>query len=171
MRIDLLQEGNKEVDVEFNGKPISDVVWADDQAGECEVFERHYLTNELVRDDSRQWGYRSILLKGQVKIHDRRPKPSGTDQIDQFQYGGACWLLVTPGRHENPSAIEVFDHWDQFETVFLLNIPLSELGKQTMKLVDRLSVFKVVVDTTGIGDALYSWLNTQLSTKTHLYKK
>jgi hypothetical protein len=48
MRVDLIQEGNKEIDVELNGTKLQNVLWADDETGECEVFETDWRTGELV---------------------------------------------------------------------------------------------------------------------------
>ena len=88
MRVDLTQEGNKDVDVEFNGTKIDNVLWADDEAGECEVFETDWRSGELVKAGDTVWGYRTIRLTGKVKINDRRPKTTSSEPVYDWQYNG-----------------------------------------------------------------------------------
>jgi hypothetical protein len=84
------------------------VIWADDVTGECFIFERDWRTGEFVRDpDSAYYGYRTLTLKGKVKINDRRPKEARTENIHDFNYNGMCWLMVLPARTLDPFKISV----------------------------------------------------------------
>jgi hypothetical protein len=93
MRVDLTQEGNKDVDVELNGTKIENVLWADDAVGECEVFETDWRTGELVKAPDTEWGYRTIRLKGKVKINDRRPNLASHDMDYESQYAMGCFPI------------------------------------------------------------------------------
>jgi hypothetical protein len=60
MRIDLTETGNKDIEIELNGKILDAVLWADEETGTCEVFEKHWQSGEMVVDPSTKWGYRTI---------------------------------------------------------------------------------------------------------------
>jgi hypothetical protein len=94
MRVDLIQEGNKEIDVELNGTKLQDVLWADDETGECEVFETDWRTGERVEAPDNESGYRTMRVKGKVKINDRRPKVTPTETLYDWQYNGMGCLPI-----------------------------------------------------------------------------
>jgi len=78
------------VTVFLNGSPLNDCVWADVQAGEVCVFERHWSTNELVREPDGQ--LRTMILKGRVTMEKPLVSaPSASPRRDPcYVCGGDC---------------------------------------------------------------------------------
>lgn len=166
MRIDLAETGNKDIDIEFNGKPLDAVLWADEEAGECEVFEKHHMTGDLVKDPGTKWGYRSTVLKGKVKIIDRRPKTeSRGDTVYDFQYPGMCCLKVNSAHFDTePSVITVLDAVTGITVkTFSMMVSISRLCEAVLALYDRANVREVYVDVRGIGSVVYDNLRVTLN--------
>lgn len=160
MRIDLTQTGSKDIDIEFNGQPMDGVLWADDETGECEVFEKHWMSGELVKDPSTTWGYRSLLLKGKVKINDRRPKQIDQNILD-FHYHDVCCLIVQPARFSADASTILVQDWASgamLHTFFFNGLTSKELVENVVALNRRLTVQLIRCDQTGIGAAVYSML-------------
>jgi hypothetical protein len=157
MRVDLTQDGNKDVDVELNGTKIENVLWADDATGECEVFETDWRSGELVKAPDTEWGYRTMRVKGRVKINDRRPKAPAGDTVYDFQYPGMCFLHVDPARYKGGSHRIVAQCIGTFAILKEFNLNGSDyscLLEAILVLTDRIKVHHIVVDPQGLGAAV-----------------
>jgi hypothetical protein len=162
MRIDLIESGSQDIDIEFNGRRIDGVVWADDVTGECEVFEQHWFTQERLTDENGPMGYQTLKLKGTVKITDRRkpqylPDCSEDRPFDPYRDMGMCILRVMPARMATDRhLLQVLD---------LSGTPLSEswvdgshgvktLASVVLQRLAKYSYSHIEVETRGVGAAV-----------------
>jgi hypothetical protein len=163
MRVDLTQDGNKDVDVELNGTKIENVLWADDAMGECEVFETDWRTGELVKAPDTEWGYRTMRLKGKVKINDRRPKAPAGDTIYDFQYPGICCIWVTPNSGGSIVSVRTADAGLLIKGFCVR----TDLAEAVHVLYDRCNVKSVFIELAGIGQAVFTDLQSRLNCLVH----
>jgi len=161
MRIDLMETGNKEIDVYLNGSKLEAVIWADDVTGECEVFEQHWSTKEYIPDADGPLGRRSLKLKGEVRIDDRRKPQLSPDrsQEDHLRYGccGMCIILVTPPRFAADNGmIEVADMTGRPISGFAGKMTLTQLASEAVRVANLYQgrISHIEVDTSALGDVV-----------------
>lgn len=53
--------------VTLNGTPLTDVLWADPETGECEIFA-HCREGQRISDTDSASGYQTIQVKGKVTV-------------------------------------------------------------------------------------------------------
>jgi len=62
--------------VTLNGSPLDDVLWADEETGQAEVYEHAWSLEQRgqrVPDSDSVTGYRTFIVRGDIRIIDDQP--------------------------------------------------------------------------------------------------
>lgn len=85
--------------VYLNGQLLSDVVWADPDTGEAELFEHtcsRLHSPERILDLDNAAGYRTLIVRGAVRIEETVPPPAPPSSQPCLDYGD-CYVCFMSG--------------------------------------------------------------------------
>ena len=78
-----------EFSVTLNGETLIDVIWADEETGEAQVYEHEWALErrgQRVEDPSEPLGFRTQTVRGQIQIIRINVPPAAQQEIDWGEF-------------------------------------------------------------------------------------